>query len=154
MRPDIGKALLGGFLGTAVMTAMMYWVAPMMLPGPMDIAGMLGGMLGVSWEVGMLIHFVNGTVIFPLIYAVALYGVLPGQPWLKGSLWGIALWVLAGLAVMPMAGAGLFWANAPAPAMTAFMSLVGHIVYGAILGAVAGWAVEDVRSRPREAPTV
>lgn len=152
MRPDVGKALLGGFLGTAVMTGMMYWVAPLMLPGPMDIAGMLGGMLSVSWTVGMVIHFVNGTVIFSLVYALVLYGVLPGQPWMKGSLWGIALWVLAGLLIMPMAGAGVFWTNVGG-AMPAMLSLVGHVVYGAILGAVAGRGGQGARSRPHEAPT-
>lgn len=151
MRPDIGKAVLGGFLGTAVMTAMMYWMAPMLLPGPMDIAGMLGGMLGVSWGVGMVIHFLNGTVIFPLIYVFALYALLPGEPWLKGTLWGVGLWILAGLIVMPMAGAGIFWANVGA--MPAVLSLMGHIVYGAILGAVAGRATETTRGRPREVPT-
>lgn len=151
MRPDIGKAVLGGFLGTAVMTAMMYWMAPMLLPGPMDIAGMLGGMLGVSWGVGMLIHFLNGTVIFSLIYVFALYPLLPGEPWLKGTLWGVGLWILAGLIVMPMAGAGIFWANVGA--MPAVLSLIGHIVYGAILGAVAGRATEPSPGRPREVPT-
>lgn len=151
MRPDIGKTVLGGFLGTAVMTAMMYWVAPLLLPGPMDIAGMLGEMLGVSWTVGMVIHFVNGTVIFPLIYAFLLYRMLPGEPWLKGTLWGFGLWILAGLMVMPMAGAGLFWANVGA--MPAVLSLIGHIVYGAILGAVAGRAVEEGTRRTREVPT-
>lgn len=151
MRPDIGKAVLGGFLGTAVMTAMMYWMAPLLLPGPMDIAGMLGGMLGVSWTMGMVIHFVNGTVIFPLIYAFLLYRLLPGEPWLKGTLWGVGLWILAGLMVMPMAGAGLFWANVGA--LPAVLSLIGHIVYGAILGAVAGRAVEEGTPRAREVPT-
>lgn len=151
MRPDIGKAVLGGFLGTAVMTAMMYWMAPMLLPGPMDIAAMLGGMLGVSWGVGMLIHFLNGTVIFPLIYALLLYRLLPGEPWLKGTLWGVGLWILAGLMVMPMAGAGLFWANVGA--LPAMLSLMGHIVYGVILGAVAGHAVEAGPRRAGEVPT-
>jgi len=47
---------------------MMYLVGPMM-GVHMDIAAMLGSMLGGSWAVGMMLHFVNGTLIFPAIYA-------------------------------------------------------------------------------------
>ncbi len=46
-RPTFARAVLGGFVGTVVMTAMMYFVAPMM-GLRMDIAAMLGSMLGGS----------------------------------------------------------------------------------------------------------
>lgn len=135
MKPSLAKCMLGGFLGTVVMTLMMYYVAPQMLGGPMDIAKMLGDMTGVSWTVGMVIHFFNGTVIFPAIYALLLYRLLPGAPWLKGAIWGFILWLIAELVVMPMAGAGVFHA-AMGGMMAAMASLLGHLVYGAILGAV------------------
>src|SRR2546428_14185294 len=89
------------------MTAMMYLVAPMM-GLHMDIAAMLGSILGGSWAAGMALHFVNGTLIFPAVYAYALAGSLPGSPVIKGTIWGIALWLIAQVAVMPMMGAGLF----------------------------------------------
>lgn len=60
------RAALGGFVGTLAMTAMMYLVAPMM-GLHMDIAAMLGSMLDGSWPAGLMMHFVNGTVIFPAI---------------------------------------------------------------------------------------
>lgn len=65
--PTLSRAVLGGLAGTAAMTAMMYLVAPMM-GLRMDIAAMLGSMLGGSWIAGMMMHFVNGAVIFPAIY--------------------------------------------------------------------------------------
>jgi len=117
----------------------MYITAPMMGLN-MDIAAMLGGMLGIGWTGGMLMHFVNGTVIFPLVYAFALYSRLPGGPVVKGTVWGVILWFIAQVAVMPMAGAGLFSA-AMGGMMAAGGSLVGHIVYGALLGVIAGEAV-------------
>lgn len=138
MKPDIGKTLAGGLVGTLVMTAMMYWVAPLLIGGPMDVAGMLGGMLGVSWATGMILHFVNGVLIFPLVYGLVLYGVLPGGPWMKGATWGFILWLVAEAAVMPMAGAGFFHANVGA--MAAAASLMGHLVYGLLLGGIAGAA--------------
>src|SRR3989442_9768059 len=107
MHANFGRAALGGFVGTLVMTAMMYMVAPMM-GLHMDIAAMLGSMLGGSWAAGMALHFVNGTLIFPAVYAYALAGWLPGSPVIKGTIWGVALWLLAQVAVLPMVGAGFF----------------------------------------------
>ncbi|MBI4263922.1 MAG: hypothetical protein HY657_06085 [Acidobacteria bacterium] len=143
MHPGIGKAVGGGFVGTLAMSMMMYLVAPMMGLN-MDVAAMLGGMLGIGWTGGMLMHFVNGTIVFPLIYVFALYSRLPGNPALKGTTWGLILWLVAQVVVMPMAGAGLFSA-AMGGMMAAAGSLVGHVLYGAVLGVIAG---EAVRTRP------
>ena len=136
MHANFGRAALGGFVGTLAMTAMMYMVAPMM-GLHMDIAAMLGSVLGGSWWAGMVMHFVNGTLIFPAIYAFALVGILPGSSVVKGTLWGITLWVLAQVVVMPMMGGGLF-SSAVGGLMAAIGSLVGHLLYGSILGALAG----------------
>ncbi len=137
MGPNPGRAALGGFTGTLVMTAMMYWVAPAMMGMRMDIAAMLGSMLGGSWAAGMAMHFVLGSVVFPAIYSYLLYERLPGSPAARGTLWGVILWVLAQVVVMPMMGGGVF-SRAMGGAMAAFGSLVGHLVYGALLGAIAG----------------
>lgn len=136
MRLNAGRSMLGGFLGTLAMTAMMYMVAPMM-GLRMDIAEMLGSMLGNNWMAGMMMHIVNGTVIFPLIYAYLLYAWLPGGAAVKGTAWGVILWVLAQVVVMPMMGGG-FFSMAMGGMMAAGGSLVGHLLYGGILGAIAG----------------
>jgi uncharacterized membrane protein YagU involved in acid resistance len=137
--PSISRSLLGGFVGTVAITMMMYFVAPMMLGHPMDIAKRLGSLLGDNWPAGMVLHFVNGTVIFPLIYAFLLFGVLPGGPARKGITWGVILWILAQVVGMPMMGAGLFSGSVKA----AMGSLIGHVAYGWLLGWIAGaptWA--------------
>lgn len=139
MHPNIGKTLIGGFAGTLLMTIMMYVTAPMMGLN-MDVAAMLGGMLGIGWAGGMLMHVVNGTAIFPLVYAFALYSRLPGSPVAKGTVWGVILWLIAQVVVMPMAGAGMF-SSAMGGMMAAGGSLVGHVMYGAVLGVIAGDAV-------------
>ncbi|MCI0462368.1 MAG: hypothetical protein L0Z62_35905, partial [Gemmataceae bacterium] len=54
-----------------------------------------------------------------------------------GITWGVILWVLAQVVVMPMMGAGLFSANAGG-LMAAMGSLLGHLVYGGLLGFFAG----------------
>ncbi|MGE0703651.1 MAG: DUF6789 family protein [Vicinamibacterales bacterium] len=134
--PDFGRAVAGGFVGTLAMTAMMYFVAPMM-GLDMDIAAMLGSMLGGSWTAGMVMHFVNGSLIFPVVYAFLLYQRLPGTPTAKGTTWGVILWLLAQLVVMPMMGGGVF-SSAMGGMMAAAGSLVGHVLYGSLLGAIAG----------------
>lgn len=133
--PTFARAALGGFTGTLAMTAMMYFIAPMM-GLHMDIAAMLGSMLGGSWTAGMMMHFVNGLVIFPAIYVYALYAHLPGSPAIRGAIWGIALWVIAQTVVMPMMGAGLF-SSAMGGMMAAIGSLIGHLLYGSLLGVIA-----------------
>jgi hypothetical protein len=137
MRLNPGKAILGGIIGTVVMTFMMYFIAPMMLGRPMDVAAMLGDVLGGSWAMGMLMHLANGSVVFPLIYAYLFYRVLAGQPWVKGTTFGLLLWFLSQAFVTPMMGGGFFSAKAGG-LMAVMASLIGHVVYGALLGAVAG----------------
>ena len=117
-RPTFARAALGGFAGTLAMTAMMYVVAPM------------------GWVAGLMMHVVNGSVIFPAIYVYALYAHLPGSPAIRGTVWGVVLWVVAQTVVMPMMGAGLF-SSAMGGMMAAMGSLIGHILYGSVLGVIA-----------------
>ena len=142
MKPNLMKAIPGGLAGTIMMTLMMRFVAPIMLGHPMDIAGMLGNMMGGSWAIGMAAHLVNGVVIFPLIYTFVVYRYLPGPPLLRGVLWGAVLWLLAETMVMPMAGAG-FFSSEIGGAKAAFAALMGHLVYGALLGYIAGSAAPE-----------
>ena len=135
MKPEITKAALGGVAGTIVMTLMMMFVAPMMTGMPMDIAAMLGAMLG-GYTMGMIAHIMMGIVVFPLAY-VFIYDRLPGSPVVRGLLWGVALWIAAVVVVMPTAGAGFMLSNIGGM-MAVMAALMGHLVYGGLLGAIAG----------------
>jgi len=135
MRPNLGRAIVGGVVGTAAMTTLMYGVAPMM-GLHMDIAAMLGSMLG-SWGAGLTAHIMNGTIVFPLAYALLLFRALRGSPVLRGVVFGVSLWLVAQLIVLPMMGAGVFSAHAGGATASA-ASLMGHIIYGGLLGAIAG----------------
>jgi len=136
VKPNTWKAIAGGFIGTVMFTLMMRFVAPMM-GIRMDIVAKLGEMTHTGMAGGLLTHFLNGAVIFPLIYVYLLYRWLPGAPWQKGLLWGLILWLGVETVMMPMMGGGLF--SMEMGGMKAIMAaLVGHLVYGAILGGVAG----------------
>jgi uncharacterized membrane protein YagU involved in acid resistance len=128
------RGLLAGFVATVLLTMMMYFGAPMMIGKPMDIAAHLGAMMGGAWTAGMIVHFILGTVLFPIGFLVLVYRRIAGAAWLKGVVWGITLWLAAMVVVMPLTGGGLFMGAMP----SAVASLAGHIVYGAVLGAIIG----------------
>ncbi|NOR61777.1 MAG: hypothetical protein GQ535_04680 [Rhodobacteraceae bacterium] len=135
MKPEIKNAIIGGIAGTVVMTLMMMFIAPMLTGMPMDIAAMLGGMLG-GYTMGMIAHIMMGVVVFPIAYVIA-YNFLPGTPIIKGLSFGVVLWIAAVVMVMPMAGARFMMANIGGM-MAVMASLMGHLFYGGLLGALAG----------------
>ncbi len=141
MKPNLMKALLGGFAGTVAMTMMMKFVAPLMLGQPMDVAHLLAKFLGAPWVLGMLIHFTLGSLVFPVAYIFVVSAFLPGPPPIKGVLWGILLWVPAMAVTMPILGQGFFMSQTLGlkGAMAAFMA---HLIYGGVLGAITGRAVQ------------
>ena len=149
IRPSPRGAILGGLVGTAVMTVLLYMLAPLVMSEPPDIAMMADR--ASYWLPAMLLHFINGTFTLPLIYAYFVARVLPGRPWQRGALWGLILWALAELLVMPLMGSGPFSeASVRAIAVTGIL-LVGHLAYGTLLGWLAG-GTRRRQDRAREAP--
>jgi uncharacterized membrane protein YagU involved in acid resistance len=136
VKPNIWKAIAGGFIGTVMLTLMMRFVAPMM-GVRMDIVAKLGEMTHTGTAGGVLTHFLNGTVIFPLVYVYLLYRFLHGAPWQKGLLWGVILWLGVEIVMIPMMGGGIF-STEMGGKKAVMAALVGHLVYGAVFGAIAG----------------
>ena len=126
------RAIIGGFVGTLVMTAVGLWVAPFMGIPKMNPADMLAGAMGGNVALGWAGHLMIG-VILALIYVVVAPR-LPGAPPVRGAVYALAPWLVAMLAVMPMMGMPVFGGAAA----TAIGSLIGHLVYGATLGAIYG----------------
>ena len=63
-------AVVGGFAGTLVFTLMMTFLAPEMLGHPMDIAAVLGKFTGLGKPAGAVMHFVLGSIGFPIGYLI------------------------------------------------------------------------------------
>ncbi len=150
MKATILRAVLGGIVGTVVMTLMMYFAAPHMMGKPMDIAHLLADVVGAPWILGMLAHFGLGVVAFPLAYVLFLIDYLPGPPAVRGILWGLMLWVVAMVVVMPILGQGFFMSQG-AGLKGVVASLMVHIVYGALLGAITG---RPARAQMAGAPAI
>lgn len=133
------SGLLAGFIATLVLSLLMVLKGAMGLMPHLNVIAMLSHMLHArmglpaSPATGWVMHFLIGSVAWGLAFA-ALFDRLPGRKaWQKGVVFSIGAWLLMMLVPMPMAGAGLFGAHLglPAPIMT----LVLHMIFGAVLGA-------------------
>lgn len=132
MNVNFGRAAIAGIVGSLAMSAVGLWGAPMMGMAPMNPADMLAGAMGGNTLLGWAGHLMIG-VTLALGYATVA-AALPGPTVLRGALYSVAPWMLAQLAVMPMMGMGLFSGSM----MMAGGSLIGHLVYGAVIGVVYG----------------
>ena len=141
MNINIGRAVTAGAIGTAVMTAVGLWVAPMMGLPSMNPAVMLAGAMGGSLALGWMGHLMIGIT---LAAGYALVGkALPGPGFARGAIYGIAPFLMAQIIVMPMMGMPVFSGSAA----MAMGSLVGHLVYGGVVGGVYGEAT-DAKTAP------
>jgi uncharacterized membrane protein YagU involved in acid resistance len=114
------------------MTAVGLWIAPMMGIPRMNPAEMLAGAMGGVLVVGWIAHFMIGVVLAIIYAAVAEW--IPGAPALRGAIYGVAPFLVAQIVVMPMMGMPLFSGSVT----MAMGSLIGHLIYGGIVGAVYG----------------
>ena len=134
-RPDYAKGLLAGLIVTAVLSLLMLTGSALLVAPGFDLIDLAAAALGMPGEalVGWAAHFLVGTVAWGLLYA-ALEPRLPGEPWVRGALFGVLVWLLMMLALMPLAGRRPFGldAGAAVPAM----ALLLHLVFGAALGLI------------------
>ena len=133
---NFGRAVLAGLIGTLGMTIVML-MAPLMGMPPMPIGNMLAGFMHVPVALGWIMHFMIGTVL-AVGYVYLFAARLPGKPFIRGLIYSLIPWLMAQIIVNPMMGAGVFASATPTPILFVMGSLVGHLVYGAVLGAVYG----------------
>lgn len=143
--PGVVAGLLASILFGVMMTVM---TAPTPDGGRIPMMAMVAMVVGSSsLAVGWVYHLFNSAVIgglFGLLLGGRIRSVGGGLGW--GAVWGIVWWVLGGLILMPL----LLDMPAFAPLkmapmrMVAVGSLVGHVLYGLVLG--AAYAKLPVRS--------
>ena len=134
MNSNLKSTLLGGVIATAAMT-ILGAIAPMMGMPKMSVPNMLAGFMSMPIAIGWIAHFMIGTVL-AAFYVYNWKGRFTNNAIVKGMLFSLLPFLAAQLIVMPMMGAGIFSMNTPAPMMMVMGGLIGHVVYGATLGAV------------------
>lgn len=121
----IGTSVVAGVVGGIVFGAMMHM---------QGMIGMIAGLVGAEGAgVGWAVHLVFSAIIgagFGLTLARAVHSWGTGLG--LGAVYGAIWWVLGALTIMPL------WMGMPPFQVneTALRSLVGHLVYGVVLGGV------------------
>ena len=123
----------GGFAGGLIFGAMM---------GFMGMLPMIGSMIGQpTAAAGFVVHMLNSVIIgagFAIVLGRFVSGIRAGVG--VGLAYGGAWWILGPLTLMPLfmgMGLGVNWNAAAATAM--LPSLVGHLMYGSVLGLTYAW---------------
>ena len=137
------KGMVAGFVATIVLSALMVVKGIMGVMPALDLPDMIAEMMGMSGNtlVGWLIHFFIGIVP----YGVAIALLDSRLPEKSSVAHGVALggigWLAMMLTLMPMADAGLFGLSLGA--MAPVMTLVVHLIFGAVLGWYYGRSTRD-----------
>src|SRR5680860_510217 len=105
---NILKGMAAGFAATLVLSALMVMKSMMGLMPELDVIAMISKMMGASLSMSWIAHLMIGTVVWGGLF-VWLAPYLPGGSyWFKGVIFGVGVWLMMMIALMPMAGAGLF----------------------------------------------
>ena len=125
---QIKSGIYGGLIGGAVFGMMM---------GMMGMLPMIGKMVGLpSAGAGFLVHLIISAMIgIGYSFTFGKCATVMKKGFLGGLLYGGIWWLLGPLTLMPLfmgMGLGVNWNAAAAVKM--MPSLMGHLVFGAILG--------------------
>ncbi len=142
---DWQAGLVGGLVGAAGFGVLM----SMMTPGVLEMAipamyGVEGPAGAVGWTIHMAHGAVLGVVLGGLLSLDALRGVVDSNATagLVGLAYGIGVWLLLAVVVMPIWLQGVGFGMAPEVPNIATESLIGHSVYGVLAGITYGVLAE------------
>lgn len=149
MEHNWSRAAAGGIVGSLGMSATGMWIMPLLGLPPGNPAQLLAGAMGGNAMLGWAGHLMIG-VMLALIYALVATR-LPGPPAVRGAIYSLAPWMVAMVMMMPMMGMPMFGGSTG----RAMSSLISHLVYGVIVGAIYGrpWASAVVQPLHADRPT-
>src|SRR5687767_7234837 len=156
MKADIRTSIIAGLIAGVVFGAIMQvMTAPTPDGGAVPMMAMVAMVVkSDSIAAGWIYHLFNSVVIaavYGWLVAPRVSGYAAGLGF--GALYGAAWWVLGGLMLMPLAlGMPAFAPLLMAPMVpVAIGSLIGHLVFGVILGAGSVWLAERAALAPATA---
>lgn len=128
----LGKGMLAGLAATVVLSALMVMKAMMGVMPALDLPKMIAGMMGSPGApiLGWVIHFMIGVVGYGI--AINVFARRFGNPTVNGIVIGTIGWLIMMVTLMPMVGVGLFAMSMGM--MAPVMTLVLHLIFGAVLG--------------------
>jgi hypothetical protein len=157
MRPRVIDGAIAGVAGGIVFGLMMQLMsAPTPDGQSMPMMSMVAMVVrSKSLAVGWLYHLFNSAVIgglFGLLFDARVRSTATGLGW--GALWGFVWWIVGGLVLMPVFLGMEPFAALKMPPMrpVAMGSLIGHLIYGLILGGVYAHLRHEVNATPLYRP--
>ena len=135
---SLSRAIIAGLAGTVMMTLFTYMGQFMNIK--MDIPAMLSTMFGGNLILGWVMHFMIG-IVLGVNYGALFYSKFNITPiWLRGVIFAVFPWLMAQLVVIPMMSImnGMSYSSGffSGSIIMAMASLMGHFVFGAVVGFV------------------
>lgn len=134
MNTKIIQSLIGGVVGAAVMSIVM-WGAPMIGIPKMSPPDMLSMMLDVPIIIGWFMHFMIG-IIFAMTYAFFFINLVKkiSNSIFRGIIFGIAVFIFAQI-MLAILGAIIEGTPPMEGSMLLIMvgSIIGHVVFGIVV---------------------
>ena len=130
------KGMVAGLVATLVLSGLLLLKGTMNLVPELSIISLLMSLGSITAVQAWMDHFIVGVVAWGLAFGA--YDSLASRPahWLKGIIFGVFAWVMMMVLFMPLAKAGVFgWKIGP---VAAAVTLIYHLVYGAVLGTTYG----------------
>ena len=150
MTGRLSASVIAGVIAGVVFGLMMQMMmAPTPDGGRMPVLAMVGQIVGSpTIGIGWLYHLFNSAVIgavFGWLLGGRVHNYASGIGW--GAAYGFGWWILGGLILMPiLLGMSAFAPlTMPPMRMVAIGSLIGHLIYGLILGSAFVWLHSGVR---------
>lgn len=129
---DWKAGVIAGLGGGLVFGIMLSTMMPDIIGGAIPgLYGFSGGVAG--WTIHMGHSAVLGVVFAGFARAVPQYTNSLGKSLGAGVVYGVVLWAILGAVVMPIWVGAVLPMTPPVPNINP-MSLVGHVVYGGLLG--------------------
>lgn len=135
------RLMIAAVIAMFVLEMMMRVGAPNMLGiPPMNPADLVTSVVALpqGHPLGAMAHLALGLIGFPLGYMIFAYRDFPGPYLSRGALWGVVLWLVAMVLILPLAGQPIFFGFGK----PMFAALIAHVVYGVILAVIIGKPAE------------
>lgn len=129
--------VVGGLLAAGVMAVLMALMSPPVLTAAIPaLYGLSGGLAGVT------IHLAHGAILGVAFAAIVQFDGVSSHSLSRslseGIAWGVLIWATMAALVMPLWLGAVGFPMAPPFPNFAVPSLLWHVVYGGVLGAVYG----------------
>jgi len=130
------KGMIAGFIATLALSGLLLLKSTMNLVPELNLIRLLVNLGSISTVQAWMDHFIIGVVVWGLLFGA--YDSLASRPahWLKGVIFGVFTWLVMMAAFMPLAKAGFF--GSKIGPMAVVVTLMYHLVYGAVLGTTYG----------------